>query len=214
MELKPYQQQVIKDLEEYLDYLQKYKTPSLSYNQFWRDKVGEYNLKLDGSSTGMRPYKDNIPGAVHIAIKVPTAGGKTFIAVNALHSINKRLLEGTSKAVVWLVPWSNLLQQTVKNLSSPGHPYREKLNSLFSNRVEVYEKNQLLQGANFNPTSVIEQLNIFVFNFSSLRINSRKKDDRKVYQENGQLEPFRGFIDKSLVLPEQMKRLLSMLYEV
>src|SRR5690606_25643666 len=87
--------------------------------------------------------------------------------------------------------------------SNTQHPYREKLNSLFNNRVEVYEKEQLLQGANFNPSSATEQLNIFVFNFSSLRVNSKKKDDRKVYQENGALESFRDtIVNKDLVLPE------------
>ncbi|MEZ5002530.1 MAG: DEAD/DEAH box helicase family protein [Chitinophagales bacterium] len=203
MELKPYQHQVIKDLENYLEYLNQFQSPAKAFNEYWKDKVGEYKVNLDGSSTGMRPYKDNIPNAVHIAIKVPTAGGKTFIACNALSTINKHFSQGNAKAVVWLVPWSNLLQQTVGNLSDPSHPYREKLNSLFSNRVEVYEKEQLLQGANFNPTSVTEQLNIFVFNFSSLRINSRKKDDRKVFQENGALEAFRDtVIDNDLVLPE------------
>src|SRR5690606_13688499 len=55
----------------------------------------------------------------------------------------------------------------------------------------------------FNPSSVTEQLNIFVFNFSSLRVNSRKQDDRKVYQENGALESFRDtIVNKDLVLPE------------
>ena len=203
MELKPYQQQVIQDLESYLSYLQEYQTPAKAFNAYWKDKIGEYTVNLDGSTTGMRPYKDNIPGANHIAIKVPTAGGKTFIACNALHTINKHFNQGNPKAVVWLVPWSNLLQQTVKNLSDPSHPYREKLNSLFNGRVEVYEKEALLQGANFNPTSVTEQMNIFVFNFSSLRINSRKKDDRKVFQENGALESFRDVIvDEDLVLPD------------
>lgn len=203
MELKPYQQQVIKDLESYLEYLQTHQSPAKAFNAYWEDKIGEYTIFLDGTSTGMRPYKDNIPGAIHIAVKVPTAGGKTFIACNALHSINKHFNQGNPKAVVWLVPWSNLLQQTVKNLSDPTHPYREKLNSLFNGRVEVYEKEALLQGANFNPTSVTEQLNIFVFNFSSLRINSRKKDDRKVFQENGALESFKDVIvDEDLVLPD------------
>ena len=202
MELKPYQQQVISDLETFLEHLEFAHSPAKAYREYCKDKFGEYNLNLDGSSSGMRPYKDNIPGAIHIAVKVPTAGGKTFIAVNALHSINKYFNQGNPKAVVWLVPWSNLLQQTVKNLSSPDHPYRAKLNSLFGNRVEVYEKDQLLQGANFNPSSATEQLNIFVFNFSSLRINSRKKDDRKVYQENGQLESFRDLIDPELILED------------
>ncbi|MCM8569540.1 DEAD/DEAH box helicase family protein [Gramella jeungdoensis] len=202
MELKPYQQQVINDLEEFLLFLEKHQSPNKAFNNYWKEKIGDYQLKLDGSSVGMRPYIDNIPGAVHIAMKVPTAGGKTFIACNALHSINKYFNQGNPKAVVWLVPWSNLLQQTVTNLSSPDHPYRAKLNSLFNGRVEVYEKDELLQGANFNPASVTEQLNIFVFNFSSLRINSRKKDDRKVYQENGQLESFKDLIDPELLLPE------------
>ena len=204
MELKPYQHKVIKDLEAFLEYVQKHETPAKAFSTYWEDKLGvPYTPQLDGSFSGMKPYNDNIPGAVHIAVKVPTAGGKTFIAVNALHSINKHFGKGNPKAVVWLVPWSNLLQQTVNNLSNPQHPYREKLNSLFNNRVEVYEKEQLLQGANFNPSSVTEQLNIFVFNFSSLRVNSKKKDDRKVYQENGALESFRDtIVNKDLVLPE------------
>ena len=199
MELKPYQQDVIRDLESYLSYLQQYNAPYLAFNSFWRDKLGqEYNPL---TQTGMRPYKDNIPGSIHVAIKVPTAGGKTFIACNALYSINKYFNQGNAKAVVWLVPWSNLLQQTYNNLSNPTHPYREKLNSLFGHKVEVYQKDQLLQGANFNPTSATEQLNIFVMNFSSLRIDKAKKEDRKIFQENGALEAFRETIlDKDLVI--------------
>lgn len=201
MELKPYQQKVITDLENYLSYLEECSSPAQAFNEYWKDKLGEYTVKLDGSTTGMRPYKDTIPGAAHIAIKVPTSGGKTFIACNALKSINTYFNKGNPKAVVWLVPWSNLLQQTVGNLSNPSHPYREKLNTLFNGRVEVYGKEQLLQGANFNPSSVLEQLNIYVFNFSSLRINKANKEDRKIYQENGALESFADtLIDEEVVL--------------
>ena len=202
MELKPYQQQVINDLDKYLEYLNKYRDSAKAFNQFWEDKVGKYQMLLDGTAKGMRPYKNNIPGATHVAIKVPTAGGKTFIACNALSSVFRAFDASKPKAVVWLVPWSNLLQQAVGQLSDPTHPYREKLNALFGNRVEVFEKQQLLQGAGFNPTSVKEQLNVFVFSFSSIRINKLKKDDRKVYEQNGALEPFRDFVDPELVLDE------------
>lgn len=202
MELKPYQQQVINDLDKFLEYVNTYQDSAKAFNQFWEDKVGKYQVKFDGSYSGMKPYKNNIPGATHIAVKVPTAGGKTFIACNALSSIFKSFDASKPKAVVWLVPWSNLLQQTVGHLSNPTHPYREKLNALFGNRVEVLEKEQLLQGAGFNPTSVQEQLNILVFNFSSIRINSIKKDDRKVYEQNGALEQFRGFVDNDLIIED------------
>ncbi|OYX26267.1 MAG: restriction endonuclease [Flavobacteriales bacterium 32-35-8] len=203
MELKSYQQQVINDLDIFLEYLQKYPTPALAFKNYWENKVGAYELKLDGTSSGMTPYKDNILKTPHVAIKVPTAGGKTFIACNAINSIFSTYDSSRPKAVVWLVPWSNLLQQTANNLSDPTHPYRQKLNTLFNHSVEVYEKESLLQGANFNPTSVSEQLNIFVFNFSSLRINSKKKDDRKIYQQNGALEAFRDtVVEQDLVLPD------------
>jgi len=185
MELKSYQRKVIENLEEYLGYVQEQKDLGKAFNQYWEDKIGPYN-PLDG--TGMQPYKNNIPNAAHVAVKVPTAGGKTFIAVNALHSIFEAYDSSKPKAVIWLVPWSNLLQQTVDALSNPEHPYRQKLNTLFNHRVEVYQKEDLLQGSNFNPTVVKDQLSIFVMSFASLR--ARNKDDRKVYQENGQLEAF------------------------
>jgi len=45
-----------------------------------------------------------------------------------------------------------------------------------------------LQGSNFNPTIVQDQLSIFVMSFASLR--ARNKEDRKVYQENSQMAAF------------------------
>ena len=185
MELKSYQHKVIKDLESYLEYLQIHKRIDDSFNKYWEDKIGPYNPI---SEEGMQPYKNNIKKAPHVSIKVPTAGGKTFIACNALSSIFNAYNSDLPKAVIWLVPWSNLLDQTVASLSNPDHPYRQKLNSLFNHRVEVYEKKDLLQGSNFNPSVVKDQLSIIVMSFSSLR--ARNKDDRKVYQENGQLASF------------------------
>jgi len=185
MELKGYQQKVINDLEKYLEYVQEYKRLDKAFNQYWEDKIGAYN-PLDG--TGMEPYKNNVPYAANVCVKVPTAGGKTFIAVNALKTIFSAFDSSKPKAVIWLVPWSNLLQQTVNTLSNPDHPYRQKLNALFNNRVEIYQKEDLLQGSNFNPTIVQDQLNIIVMNFASLR--AKNKNDRKVFQENGQLESF------------------------
>lgn len=198
MELKSYQHKVIKDLESFLEYLQIHKRIDDSFNKYWEDKIGPYNPLSD---EGMQPYKNNIKKAPHVSIKVPTAGGKTFIACNALSSIFNAYNSDLPKAVIWLVPWSNLLDQTVASLSNPDHPYRQKLNSLFNHRVEVYEKKDLLQGSNFNPSVVKDQLSIIVMSFSSLR--ARNKDDRKVYQENGQLASFAGeYQDKSHLLED------------
>ena len=196
MELKSYQQDVLNDLRTYFDYLGNHPDPATAFDQYWEDRIGPYNPI---TRKGMRPYLPTIPGAVHLCMKVPTAGGKTFIACNALKVIFDRLPQDEPRAVVWLVPWSNLLEQTVKNLSDPNHPYRQKLNALFNHRVDVYEKDRMLQGASFNPGVVREQLSIFVMSFASLR--ARNKDDRKVYQENGQLASFADLLtDREHVL--------------
>ena len=196
MELKSYQQDVLNDLRTYFDYLTTHQEPASAFDTYWEDRLGPYNPL---TRKGMRPYQRTIPGAVHLCVKVPTAGGKTFIACNALKTIFDRMPAEDPKAVVWLVPWSNLLDQTVGNLSDPNHPYRQKLNALFNHRVDVYDKNRLLQGSSFNPSVVREQLSIFVMSFASLR--ARNKDDRKVYQENGQLAPFVDqFTDRDHVL--------------
>ena len=184
MELKTYQKQVIDNLQEYFDYLHQTSDAEKAFNSFWENKAGQYN-PLTGD--GMRPYQHTVPNAIHLSIKVPTAGGKTFIACNALKTIFDAL-PINAKAVVWLVPWSNLLDQTVRNLSNPDHPYCQKLNSLFNNRVQIYQKKDLLQGAGFNPSSVKEQLSIMVMNFASIR--AKNKDDRKIFENNGNLVTF------------------------
>jgi type III restriction enzyme len=203
MELKTYQKQVIDDLQQYFEYLQNHKKADKAFNSYWQEKVGFYN-PLTGE--GMRPYQNTVPNAVHLSIKVPTAGGKTFIACNALKTIFEAMPDTRARAVVWLVPWSNLLDQTVKNLSNPDHPYCQKLNSLFSNCVQVYEKRDLLQGANFNPSSVQEQLSIMVMNFASIR--AKNKEDRKINEQNSNLANFSASINDDDVLEGTEKEAL------
>lgn len=185
MELKPYQQDVLNDLNAYLSRIAEQNDYARAFNLHWEAKLGPYN-PLDGK--GMEPYRDDIPGAPHVCIKVPTAGGKTFIASNAIELIYRYYPEGFSRTVVWLVPSVTILEQTIQNLSDPLHPYRQRINTHFKNRVEVFRKENLLQGSGFNSTSVKEQLSILVLSFDSLR--TKNKEGRKFYQENGQLTTF------------------------
>lgn len=186
MELKPYQQKVINDLAEFISYLEKYKKLDIAYKEYWNSR-GVYIRDITHPD-GLQPYKAVIPGVPHVAMKVPTAGGKTFIASNALRTLFNAFPPNKAKVVVWLVPSITILDQTVKNLSNPSHPYRQKIDTHFNGRVEIFEKEDLLQGANFNVTTVKEQLSILVLSFDSFR--TKTKDGRKVYQENENLTNF------------------------
>ncbi len=181
MELKDYQADVLTDLSKYLETLLECKghLPN-AFTQYWKDR-GVLN----------QAYKNNIKEVPHVCVKVPTAGGKTFIAVNALERIFSAFAEYNPtrpKFVVWLVPSLTILEQTVKNLSNIDHPYRQRLNDLFSGRVQIYEKADVLQGAGFNADTVKEQLSVVVMSFDSLKATN--KENRKAFQENGYLASF------------------------
>lgn len=180
MELKPYQQAVIADLESYLATLAGNSDLRVAFKDYWMQKGVTADI-----------YKNTVPGVPHVCIKVPTAGGKTYIAVNALKPVFDTFQVANParpQVVVWLVPSLTILEQTVKNLSDPQHPYRQRLNLLFRNRVQVYERQELLQGAGFSAEVVRGQLSVIVMSFDSLR--AKKKEDRKIYQDNGYLASF------------------------
>ncbi len=192
MELKPYQQQVINDLSLFLEHIQETKDTKEAFYNFWakhpRTPLYPY------SGTAIEPYKNNVARVPHICIKVPTAGGKTFIACNAIKTVFDAFDYDRPKAVVWLVPSITILDQTIKNLKDTSHPYRQKINSHFGNKVEVFDKSALLQGSGFNATSVKEQLNIFVLSFDSIR--TANKEGRKVFEQNGSLQSFETLLGK------------------
>lgn len=192
MELKSYQKTVIKDLSEYLEYLKKYKKAGTAFNNYWTDRIGEYN---EITKTGMPPYQDILGDIPHVCLKVPTAGGKTFIACNAIKNVYNAYEQVKAKVVIWLVPSTVILDQTLKNLKNPEHPYRQKLDVLFEHRVEVHDKESLLTGKGFNPSCLVNQVNILVLSFDSLR--AKKKEDRKIYQENSNLKSFSDYINNN-----------------
>ena len=89
---------------------------------------------------------------------------------------------------MWLVSSDAILTQTAKALKDPRHPYRQKIDVDFGGRVEVYTKQELLNGQNFNPTAVTEQLSIMVLSYDSFC--GRGKEGLKAYQENSNLSAF------------------------
>ncbi len=192
MELKSYQQQILDDLQRFMQCVQETKRADTAFCKFWLEHSRTPLNPFPG--TAVEPYKNNVKNAPHVCIKVPTGGGKTFIASASLATIFKEFDESHFRTVVWLVPSITILEQTIRNLRNPEHPYRQRINADFANRVEIFSKDQALQGAGFSLSVARENLCILVMSFDSLR--AKKKEDRKVYQENGNLQSFETLVGK------------------
>ena len=194
MELNNYQRQVMRDLSAYLNCVNESANLHSAWRKYWFDKDV-------GVGLGSAPrYNDSIEAVPHICMKVPTGGGKTFMACASVKRIFNAMPTGKPQVVVWLVPSDSILTQTIRTLSDVNHPYRQRLDQDFAGRVGVYTKEMLLNGQNFSPDTVREMLTICIMSYSSLRINSRNRDVRKVYQENGNLHRFANYFKDDNVL--------------
>lgn len=199
MELNSYQREVMGNLSAYLSALNETGNLDKAWLKYWNDQDVAVGLG-PGSVPG---YRNSIKGVPHVCMKVPTGGGKTFMACAAVRRIFDALPQGKPKMVVWLVPSDPILVQTTTNLMNPDHPYTRRLNADFNGRVGVFTKEMLLNGQNFTPDTVHEQLTVCILSYGSLRIDSKKKDVRKVYQENGNLKNFADYFkDESELLAD------------
>ncbi|WP_455113464.1 DEAD/DEAH box helicase [Rothia mucilaginosa] len=188
MELKKYQKRVIDDLNDYLEILTSTQSLSRAYSKYWEAR----HITVGSKTSHVKEYQNTITDVPNICYKVPTGGGKTFLAAASVKPIFDYLPSTAPRVLVWLVPSEAILTQTLHALKDPHHPYRRRLNTDFGGRVEVYSKDELLAGQSFSPTIIADQLSVMVLSYDSLR--SKKKDGRKVYQENGNLTSFSTFL--------------------
>ncbi len=194
MELNNYQKKVMANLSAYVEAVNH----SAGLNSAWKNYWASQDISV--GFQGVPVYNNAIDGVPYVCMKVPTGGGKTFMACTAIKKIYEELPLDMPRVVVWLVPSDSILVQTVKNLSDVNHPYRRGLDRDFAGRVGIYTKEMLLNGQNFSPDTVREMLTICVLSYGSLRIDSKKKDVRKVYQENGNLFGFAQYFKDDNIL--------------
>ena len=182
MELKNYQQRVLRNLRAYTRLYAECGDARKAYHEYLAadgisDALGNH---LYHDVLGVRADGATIP---KVCIKVPTGGGKTFIAANAVSVISDELPESPNDVVVWLVPRKEILRQTLRKFRNPDDPLRVVLDRDFAHRVEVLDKESGLRGVGFNSATIGDQLTLFVLSYDSFK----NKDGRRAYQENSAL---------------------------
>lgn len=168
MKLKNYQETALSVLAEFLDKCAESGNVAEVYA-----KLCENN---DWVKNGKALYHDRFNGAPAVCVRVPTGGGKTVIAAASIKTVDDVYLQtGGAPVVLWLTPSDVITQQTLKALSTSGHPYRELLEANFS-PVRAIDIDEL---PNLSRSDLENGCTIIVANVQTFNITDT--DKRKVY---------------------------------
>ncbi|MDD3437384.1 MAG: DEAD/DEAH box helicase family protein [Candidatus Gastranaerophilales bacterium] len=170
--LKKYQQNSLEKLTSFLQKCAIGKDVYRAYAECTLENFGRQGVYNDAGFT-------NIP---YVCLRLPTGGGKTFLAAHSVGVACKEYLARDFSLVIWLVPSNQILEQTYDALSDTHHPYRKALNQYFNDSVEILkvdEARSIQKGTLQSNTTII------ISTFASWRVD--KTEGRKVYEQNGSL---------------------------
>lgn len=197
-----YQNRVLETLDVYLDLLKEEKgkadkvaqliaaQPDLGIPQ--RDFAAETWKRMHDAgklpaARAAYPYSPRHDGAKRpvpdVVLKVPTGGGKTLIAVNALSRIFGRYFNRNAGFVLWIVPNEAIYSQTLRHLSDRQHPYRQALDRAAAGRVRILQKTEML-----DARDIESQLCVMLLMLQSA--NRDTQDSLKMFQDRGDVHGF------------------------
>ncbi|MCX6143560.1 MAG: DEAD/DEAH box helicase family protein [Ignavibacteriales bacterium] len=119
-----------------------------------------------------------------VVIKVPTGGGKTLLAVEAIREYQNLFVQRKTGLVVWVVPSETIYSQTLKKLRDKGNYLRQLLDQASAGNTLIVEKGQRISRNDIEQNLVI----LFVMIQSVSRLNG--KEALKVFQDSGGYEDF------------------------
>lgn len=182
MGLKDYQKGLLDAFEGFLARTRELKDPAEAF--------AESTLAGFGHALAYHP----LPGAEelpYVCLRVPTGGGKTRIAGQAIARVNHAFLAAEQSLVIWLVPSDPIRQQTLYALKTPGELLHEDMRSLFG-MVHVLDIGEALS---MQPATLDTGNTIIVATMQSFKRDT--EDGLRVYRQNGALMPHFSNVSES-----------------
>jgi len=169
---KLYQQSVLDSVETYFRACLQLGDADTAFYQTTRELWGE------GSK--YQPIAGFSPDMPYFCLRVPTGGGKTWLAAKSVALINTHLLRCEHSVVLWLVPSKAIREQTLKALRNPQHPYHAALREAGPLTVLELEEAKSVTRATLETSTTVIVATVQAF-------RREDTDWLKVYQSNGAL---------------------------
>ncbi len=134
-----------------------------------------------------RPYHSRRNGLGELlpafCLKIPTGGGKTLLSTRVIDLVNAHFRQSRRGLVLWIVPTTQIYNQTLKALKDRDHPYRQQLDLASGQRTRIFEKT-----AAFGPRDVAENLCVLLLMLPSA--NRKTKDTLRMFRDSGGFDRF------------------------
>ena len=179
MNLKQYQTHSLHWLRRYYQECRKMQEVEMSFPaaMAFMSVTGEID---EGQGRSYAPVKQ-VPGIPYVCLRIPTGGGKTLVACEAVSLGVKELLQQDRALILWLVPSDTIRSQTLSRLKDSADPYRQALDTTLGNvAVLDIEEATRMKRALLDSHTVIVVATMQAF---------RRKDMSalNVYKNNGEL---------------------------
>ncbi|HIJ94422.1 MAG TPA: DEAD/DEAH box helicase family protein [Desulfuromonadales bacterium] len=216
MELKDFQQRVLDTLDSYLDELKssqanylkivalKQENPDLDLplpdptEKAWGKLKSADRLPPVRHAIPFSPRSDGVGRPVpSIALKVPTGGGKTILAANAVSRIMSKYIDSNYGFVLWIVPNESIYSQTKRALCNRNHPNRQQLDKAAAGRVKILEKNDPL-----NKRDVESHLCVMLLMLQSA--NRETQETLRIFRDRGNVHGFFPVADDYLAHHQEL----------
>ena len=169
---KTYQQQVLDSVEAYFKACHELPSPSIAF--------AATTERLWGQGLAYRPLSGFPSDMPYFCLRVPTGGGKTWLAAKSVARVNTHLLRTEHSVIVWLVPSKPIREQTLRALKDRHHPYHAALREAGPITVLDLEEARSLTRATLDTSTTI-----IVATRQAFQVE--EEECRKVYQSSGAL---------------------------
>jgi type III restriction enzyme len=169
---KLYQQQVLDSVEAYFKACHELPSPSIAFTATTE--------RLWGLGLSYNPLSGFPADMPYFCLRVPTGGGKTWLAAKSVQLVNTHLLRCEHSVILWLVPSKPIREQTIRALKDRSHPYHAALREAGPITVLDLEEAKSVTRATLDTSTTV-----IVATRQAFQVE--EEECRKVYQSSGAL---------------------------
>src|SRR5437660_780849 len=183
MKLKEYQERSVKEVKHFLEQLAVWRNKAW-VGEDWLFDFTEKAWEKAGVGRSYLKKKDGLKRPLPVfCLKIPTGGGKTFLAVKTIDLVQNVYLKRQTGLVVWIVPTLQIYRQTLIALKDRDHPYRQHLDMVSAGKTLILEKTD-----GYTPQDVEEYLSVLLLMLpSASRVN---KEALRMFRDSGAFQAF------------------------